>query len=226
MAAFPALEPATRSYSQGIYPVASQAIFAADPVLFLHRPKAFGYRLKLGFVYLTAAEAKLIRDHWRSQAGGTEPFLLGPSAMLGHGNMGIVSDTKRWRYSGPPAEQHLTGGLMNVTVELETAEGTFALGTDVQIILALISGAAGAAGPAMAVGLVVSFAPGSAEGPDHKAPGVELIVTVAMASGAAGAPPLQTSVTMTITAGAASSSAVGMARIIGAKVAAGAAIAF
>jgi len=184
MAIFPALEPATRSYSMGRYPMVTQQVFAAEPVRFLQSAVSIGYVLKLGYTFLTAAEAKLIRDHWREQFGGIEPFLLSDEVMLNHGDANIVSATKRWRYSSPPQEQQLTGGLVNITLELETVEGTFVLGAAMAIAVAIVVGKANAGGSAMAIGIVVSFAPGSAEGPDHKAPGVDLVVTIAIAAGA------------------------------------------
>lgn len=223
MATFPALEPATRSYSMGRYPMVTQQVFAAEPVRFLQSAVSIGYVLKLDYTFLTAAEAKLIRDHWREQFGGIEPFLLSDEVMLNHGDANIVSATKRWRYSSPPQEQQLTGGLVNITLELETVEGTFVLGAAMAIAVAIVVGKANAGGPAMVIGIVVSFAPGSAEGPDHKAPGVDLIITATMAPGAGGAPPLERTINASITAGQASAAATAMARIVTASIAAGSA---
>lgn len=226
MATFPDLEPETRSYSHGVYPIATQGIFAADPVLFLHAPKPFGYRLRLAYNYLTAAEAKLIRDHWRTQSGSTESFLLSEPVMRGHGSMGIVSEAKRWRYSGPPVEQQLTGGLINITLELETAEDILAIGAAIKITLAMIGGKASVTTSAMAVSLPVFFAPGSAQGPDRQVAGADMVATVGLISGMAGGPAFQNTVTAALSAGAAGASATGMAEIIGATLVAGAAVAF
>ncbi len=223
MATFPALEPATRSYTMGRYPIAAQPAFAAEPVRFLQAATSIGYQLKLGYAYLTAAEAKLIRDHWREQAGGLEPFLLSSQVMINHGGPNIITATKRWRYIGAPQEQQLTGGLVNVSLELETVEGTFALGAAVGITVAIAAGLASAEGPAMALTVTVSLALGSAEAPDHRAPGADLAITAALVAGAAGAPPLTITVTVSITAGAASASVPAMARIITASLATGAA---
>lgn len=223
MATFPSLEPAGRSYSMGRYPMVVQPILSAEPVRFLQSAVSVGYILKLTYTFLTAAEAKLIRDHWREQSGGIEPFLLSNAVMLNHGGPNIVTATKRWRYISPPQEQQLTGGLVNITLELETVEGTFALGAAMVIAVAIVAGKASAGGPAMTVGIVVSFAPGSAEGPDHRASGVDLVVTVALAPGAAGAPALARSIAASITAGHASASARALTRNVSASFAAGAA---
>jgi hypothetical protein len=143
--------------------------------------------------------------------------------MINHGGPNIITATKRWRYTSAPQEQQLTGGLVNVSLELETVEGTFALGAAVGITVAIAAGLASAEGPAMALTVTVSLALGSAEAPDHRAPGADLAITAALVAGAAGAPPLTITVTVSITAGAASASVPAMARIITASLATGAA---
>lgn len=184
MATFPALEPATRSYSQGRYPVSLQPLFAADPVRFSHGPRPFGYVLTLGYQYLTAAEAKLIRDHWRTQAGGFEPFMLSPEAMAGHGLYALVPSVKRWRYLAPPQEQHLTGSLVNLTVELETVEGVYVLGASLTITVSIVTGAASAATAALALTITATIEAGAPTA-DSAAPAADATVTVSLEAGAA-----------------------------------------
>ena len=182
MATFPALEPATRSYRQARYPVSLQPLFAADPVRFSHGPRPFAYLLTLGYQYLTAAEAKLIRDHWRAQAGGFEPFMLSPEAMAGHGSYALVPSTTRWRYLAPPQEQHLTGSLVNLTVELETVEGTYVLGAGLTVTVAIVTGAASAAAAAMVLTVTVTIEAGAASA---GATAAAATVTVSLEAGAA-----------------------------------------
>ena len=180
MATFPALEPATRSYRQGAYSVTRQGMFAADAVRFIHSPRPFGYQLQLSYVYLTAAEAQLIRDHWRTQAGGFEPFLLSPEVMAGHGSYALVPASKRWRYTAPPEEEHLTGALVNMTVQLETVEGVWVLGAGFTITASIVTGAASAQAAAAAITVTTTLEPGIA-GP----PGAALTVTTTLEAGAA-----------------------------------------
>lgn len=182
MATFPALEPATRSYRQARYPVSLQPLFAADPVRFSHGPRPFAYLLTLGYQYLTAAEAKLIRDHWRAQAGGFEPFMLSSEAMAGHGSYALVPSTTRWRYLTPPQEQHLTGSLVNLTVELETVEGTYVLGAGLSVTVAIVTGAASAAAAAMVLTVTVTIEAGAASA---GATAAAATVTVSLEAGAA-----------------------------------------
>lgn len=120
MATFPSLEPTSRSYDLGSYPVSTQPGWAGGVVRFRHGTNPAGHRLQLGFDALTAAEAKLIRDHYRTQLGGMLSFSLSTTAWAGHASMtDIVSGSTRWRYASPPEETHRSGSLIDVAVELE-----------------------------------------------------------------------------------------------------------
>lgn len=119
MAAFPALRPASRRYSLGVYPVSEQRGFGGGSVRFLHGAGNYGHSLELGFVLLTAAEAKLLRDHYRLQQGGYLPFSLSPEVWAGHTSAtDLVPTTTLWRYDKAPEETHRKGALVDVTVAL------------------------------------------------------------------------------------------------------------
>ena len=119
MATFPALEPATRSYDAGRFPVTVASVLGSAPVRFRHGTIAAGHVLRLGFVHLTAAEASLIRTHYRVQRGSYLAFDLSTEAWRGHSSMtDLVPSTTLWRYASAPQETHASGGLYDVTVEL------------------------------------------------------------------------------------------------------------
>lgn len=119
MATFPALEPLTRSYDFGSYPISQRAVFAGGPVRFRHGTTPSGHGLQLGFSNLTAAEGQLIRDHYRAQQGGYLSFSLSTDVWRGHDSMtDLVPSTTRWVYAEPPQETHKDGGMMDVTVSL------------------------------------------------------------------------------------------------------------
>lgn len=141
MATFPALEPATRSYRLGVFPITPQPAWAADAVRFRHGRQSHSLQLTLGYSLLTAAEATLIRSHWRTQAGGIEPFLLSSQAMLGHGGSDIVPGGTLWRYTSPPQESHRSGGLVDLTVELQTVAGLVIPGGGGTVSVAFTGGA-------------------------------------------------------------------------------------
>ena len=158
MATFPALEPATRSYRLGVYPVTTQAAWASEPVRFRHGRRSHSLQLTLGYSLLTAAEAALIRTHWRTQAGGVEPFLLSIEAMLGHGAADIVPDGTLWRYVSPPQESHRSGGLIDLAVELQTVAGLAIPGVGLTVSAALTAGAVTASVTGTAADLTVTAA--------------------------------------------------------------------
>jgi hypothetical protein len=119
MATFPALKPATRRYSMGVYPVTEERGFGGGSVRFRHGATAYGHTLELGFVALTAANAKLLRDHYRTQQGGYLTFPLSAEAWSDHASTtDLVPATTYWRYASPIQETFLPNGFREVTVSL------------------------------------------------------------------------------------------------------------
>jgi hypothetical protein len=119
MAAFPALEPKTRAYSFGAYPVSEESGFVGGAVRFRHGTTSFSHTLALGFTALTEAQAKLLRDHYRAQQGGYLSFPLSPEAWAGHTTFtDLVPATTLWRYATQPQEDHLSAGYINVSISL------------------------------------------------------------------------------------------------------------
>lgn len=119
MAVFPELEPNTRSYDFGAFPLTDESNFSAGVVRFKHGDTPQNYQLTLGFVYLTDAEATLIRNHYQSQGGGYRSFPLPPIIWKGHTFSGNIAPyTKLWRYLEAPEEQHSSAGYVNVTIAL------------------------------------------------------------------------------------------------------------
>jgi hypothetical protein len=119
MATFPVLEPATRSYDFGLFPLTEEPSVSAGIVRFRHSITPQNYQLTLGYVDLTDAEASLIREHYQSQGGGYLSFQLPATVWAGHTFSGnIVPYTTRWRYIETPEEEHRSAGYVNVTVTL------------------------------------------------------------------------------------------------------------
>ena len=119
MATFPVLEPATRSYDFGLFPLTEEPSVSAGIVRFRHSVTQQNYQLTLGYVDLTDAEASLIREHYQSQGGGYRSFQLPATVWAGHTFSGnIVPYTTRWRYIETPEEEHRSAGYVNVTVTL------------------------------------------------------------------------------------------------------------
>ncbi len=119
MATFPELEPATRAYDFGLFPLTEQPSLSAGIVRFRHSVTPQNYQLKIGYINLTNAEASLIREHFQSQGGGYRSFQLPPIIWSGHTFSGNVAPTNtRWRYIDAPEEEHRSAGYVNVTVAL------------------------------------------------------------------------------------------------------------
>lgn len=116
---FPGLEPLTRSYSLGVFPLTIEGDFPGGGVRFLHGTVSSGHQLELGYQDLTETEAGYIRQHYRLNQGGYKSFLLSAEAWAGHSSMtDLVPSTTRWKYAAPPEETQHSGGLINVTVSL------------------------------------------------------------------------------------------------------------
>jgi hypothetical protein len=119
MATFPSLEPATRSYDFGLFPLTEEPSISAGIVRFRHSVTPQNYQLTLGYAALTDAEASLIRQHFQGQGGGYRSFQLPSIIWRGHTFSGNVAPTNtRWRYIAAPEEEHFSVGYVNVTVTL------------------------------------------------------------------------------------------------------------
>jgi hypothetical protein len=119
MATFPALEPATRGYDFGLFPLSEEPSVSAGAVRFRHGTTPQNYQLTLGYVDMLDSEASLIRQHFQGQGGGYRSFLLPAIIWKGHSFAGnIVPTGTLWRYIEAPTEEHRSGGYVSLTVTL------------------------------------------------------------------------------------------------------------
>lgn len=124
MATFPSLEPATRAYDFGVYPITEQPTVSSSPIRFRHSTTARNHQLTISYENLTDAEAALIRTHYQGQGGGYRSFLLPSIIWQGHSAAtNIVPSGTLWRYIEQPEEEHRKGGFVDVTVTL-MSDGT------------------------------------------------------------------------------------------------------
>jgi len=147
MATFPALKASSRSYSMGVFPVTEEKGFGGGSIRFKHGNTSYGHVLDLGFLALTQAQAKLIRDHYRAQHGGHIPFALSTEVWAGHSSAtSLVPSTMVWRYASPPEEVHDTRGFVDVSLSLiSTSDMIFgsATGMTRTVTITLTRGAGG-----------------------------------------------------------------------------------
>ena len=142
MATFPELEPATRAYDFGLFPLTEEPSISAGIVRFRHSVTPQNYQLTLGYTALTDAEASLIREHFQGQGGGYRSFQLPPIIWKGHTFTGnVVPTNTRWRYTAAPEEKHRSAGYVNLTVTLGS-DGTIDAELGLQPIDLTIAGGA------------------------------------------------------------------------------------
>jgi hypothetical protein len=120
MAAFPSIEPLERSYDLGAHPISVSAFSNGDETRFLHGGLAVGVPLALVFRALGLTQARLISDHFAAHATA-RPFTIPAHLWRTHTSQtDVVPAGFLWRYSGPPEETRLSGGLFDVSVTLLT----------------------------------------------------------------------------------------------------------
>jgi hypothetical protein len=143
MATFPELEPATRNYDFGLFPLAEEPTISAGIVRFRHSVTPQNYRLTLGYNGLTDAKASLIRQHFQGQGGAYRSFQLPSIVWVGHTFTGnVVPTNTRWRYAEAPEEEHFSVGYVNVTVAL-VSDGTIDAELGLQdVAVTLVAGTA------------------------------------------------------------------------------------
>ena len=140
MATFPELEPNTRSYDFGLFPLTEEPSLSAGIVRFRHNTTPQGYQLTLGYNAISDAQATLIRNHYQGQGGGYRSFPLPSVIWKGHtfsGNIALYA--MQWRYSETPEEEHLQVGRINVTIAL-VSDGT--LDPDLEVTASIAAGTA------------------------------------------------------------------------------------
>lgn len=163
MATFPTLQPVSRIYNFGAFPLSEAPSKSAGFIRFRHAEVATNYQLTLGYEALSDAEAALIRTHYGLQAGGYLSFPLPSVVWKGHTFSGnIAPATMQWRYASPPEEEHITRGVFNVTVDL-LSDGTLdpSLAT---IDAALTAGKAGGGGSGSTLTVTSSISSGAGSG--------------------------------------------------------------
>jgi hypothetical protein len=111
MAVFPPYQPNERAYDLGAHPVVTQEGWAGGAMRFRTGGIRVGILLRLTFRRLVAAAATQIADHYATQFSSGEPFQLTDATL---------SDSRYWVYEDTPAETHLSGGLVDMTVTLRS----------------------------------------------------------------------------------------------------------
>ena len=164
---YPAVVPARRRYNLGNYAMTREDNLSGGAIKFLHSDYSHALGMTLEYQYLTQLEMRSIRDHYRSQDGTMVPFVLPDEIWAGHSSVtNLVPVGTCWRYQGPPVEDQLSGGLVNVSVPLRTADNWLptpepAAGLDLVVSALWLPGAATQVST-MNVTVTATWAPGAA----------------------------------------------------------------
>lgn len=119
MATYPAIEPTTREYGFGTFPLSEATTFSGSGVRFSHGDEPVGQPLTLGYQDLPEAQLAQLRAHYAGQGGGVVAFPLPAVVWQGHGATDdVASTTDRWIYAEPLKEDPIPGGLYNLAVTL------------------------------------------------------------------------------------------------------------
>jgi hypothetical protein len=119
MATYPAIEPTTREYDFGTFPMSEAKTFSGSGVRFNHGDEPTDQALTLGYEDLLEAQLAQLRAHYAGQGGGVVSFALPAVVWQGHGAIDDVAlATDRWIYAEPLEEDPAPGGLYNLAVRL------------------------------------------------------------------------------------------------------------
>ena len=119
MSQFPAVRPASRNFTPGMLPVSSFASVSGKETRVIMGDTMHGHAISLSFANLQEPVVKQITDHWYGQQGTALAFTLPAAVWAGWTQYSsAITVGQQWRYTGPPAIEAVSPGIMNVSVEL------------------------------------------------------------------------------------------------------------
>lgn len=119
VAAFPAIEPSSRSWTPGSQPVQSFTALSGYEARVLLGPNPIGATLALGFQNLLEAAFLQITSHYATAKGTYEAFDLPAAVFAGISSYsGITPSGYKWRYASAPTVEWTAPGIGNASVTL------------------------------------------------------------------------------------------------------------
>lgn len=189
MATFPALQPASRTYTPGFYSHTNVATLSLQPARIRQSNVVINQLLRFTFVALTEAEMLSIYAHYNGQKGQFLSFDLPNAVFTGVQQKAYISPAGySWIYSKSPAVRDIVNNRYTVDVELECVppEGANVTGFNGAVATVIMGGAATAGASLAGAGLTSTVSMGSgAATADYEAAAVDLPVTVTLEVGAA-----------------------------------------
>ena len=119
MSQFPAIKPASRSFTPGMVPVQSFASMSGKETRVILGDTMHGHSVSLSFTNLQEAAAKQIIDHWYNRQGTALDFTLPSDVWAGWSQYSSATTSgQKWRYTAQPQIEAVSPSIMNVSVEL------------------------------------------------------------------------------------------------------------
>lgn len=169
MATFPALKPASRTFTPGFYSHTSLRTLALRPARIRQSNVVINQLLRLTFQAITEAEMLSIYAHYNGQKGQFLSFDLSTEMLVGIGQSAYISPSSySWIYRSSPVIRDIVNNRYTVEVDLQCVppEGANITGLNAEIGVAFTGGAAtgGAAVAGAAMTAAVSLEAGAATG--------------------------------------------------------------
>ena len=162
MPTFPAIAPASRTFTPGDYPHSPFVALSGEQSRVRHSDAVLGASLELEFVRLTEAERLSIETHYLGQYGEMDPFPLPAQTFSGFNPNDFNQGAGFWRYAEPPEIEDFCGPTHDVRVRLVSVLGGVA-GAQLGTITASIVGAdAYASANGMTASITTSLVAGAA----------------------------------------------------------------
>jgi hypothetical protein len=125
MTTFPSIEPNNRAYDiAGDFPMVGESSWPSFSTRYrTGRASAAATSLTLSLTFLDRPQSEWLqlREHYNNQQGGSFPFEL-PEIVLQGQTFSLARPDTMWRYAAPPQEQHKSGSLFDVTIQLESGD--------------------------------------------------------------------------------------------------------
>lgn len=184
MSTFPALHPASRTFTPGTYPHKVLAGYSGRENRIRRNNVMQGSDIRLSFIGLSESQMLSVLSHYQGQYGQFAAFELPTSVWNGLSDKSTFTlPGYLWRYREPPSVEDLPHGgyVVNVALESVPTEGAIVAGQFWNLRTSFASGAATV--NALPVTITLSFAPGTAAGAGDTA-GLATTITVQFDAGA------------------------------------------
>ena len=118
---FPALQPTSRDFTPGNWPVKSYKSQSGAEVRILYGDTRTSMELTLGYDNISDAQAEQFLTHYDETKGTYNTFTINSSTKAGWTGTGAAIDSgaiNRWRYADPPQVTAVKPGRSSVRVSL------------------------------------------------------------------------------------------------------------